>query len=176
MATDRPRVALLAAPRRRRRSCTAVRRPALGRRRLSRHDDRRTGEALLDVSIVAARREPFRCFGNILDRPHLAIDELDSADVIVVCDLYTPIDTLPRGRYEAEIDWVRRLHGNGTLVASVCTGSLLSRRPASSTVARAPATGPTSTCSGPRTPDVDFDPPSSSISPARPTASSPRAG
>jgi len=83
------------------------------------------GEALLDVSIVAARREPFRCFGNILVEPHLAIDEMDSADVIVVCDLYTPIDTLPRGRYEAEIAWVRRLHGKGTLVASVCTGSLL---------------------------------------------------
>jgi len=83
------------------------------------------GEALLDVSIVAARRDPFRCFGNILVEPHLAIDEMDSADVIVVCDLYTPIDTLPRGRYEAEIAWVRRLHGQGTLVASVCTGSLL---------------------------------------------------
>jgi transcriptional regulator GlxA family with amidase domain len=83
------------------------------------------GEALLDVSIVAARREPFRCFGNILVEPHLAIDEMDSADVIVVCDLYTPIDTLPRGRYDAEIAWVSRLHGKGTLVASVCTGSLL---------------------------------------------------
>jgi transcriptional regulator GlxA family with amidase domain len=83
------------------------------------------GEALLDVLIVSATGEPFRCFGNILVEPHAAIDDVDTADVVVVCDLYTPIDSPPRGRYDAEIAWLRRLHDGGALIASVCSGSLV---------------------------------------------------
>ena len=49
------------------------------------------GDALLDVSIVAAGREPFRCFGNILVEPAFALDEVDAVDVVVVADMYTPI-------------------------------------------------------------------------------------
>ena len=83
------------------------------------------GDALLDVSIVGATKEPFRCFGNILVEPHLSIDEVDAADAVIVCDMYTPIHTAPRGRYATEIAWLRRLHDQGTLIASVCSGSVL---------------------------------------------------
>jgi len=83
------------------------------------------GDALLDVSIVAATGEPFRCFGNILVEPHSAIADMDDVDVAIVCDMYTPIDTPPRGRHPAEIDWLRRMHRQGALLATVCTGSLL---------------------------------------------------
>ena len=83
------------------------------------------GDALLDVSIVAATGEPFRCFGNILVEPHAAVADVDQVEVVIVCDMYTPIDTAPRGRYTVEIDWLRRMHGQGALIATVCTGSLL---------------------------------------------------
>ena len=86
---------------------------------------RQVGEPLLDVQIVAADARPFRCFGNILIEPHAAIGSLDRVDAAVVCDMYTPIDTAPRGRYAAEIDWLRRMHAQGTLIASVCSGSLV---------------------------------------------------
>ncbi|MES2210704.1 MAG: helix-turn-helix domain-containing protein [Chloroflexota bacterium] len=83
------------------------------------------GDGLLDVRIVAAQPEPFRCFGNIVVEPHAGIRETDRVDVAIVCDLYTPIDTAPRGRYASEVVWLRRMHANGSLIASVCTGSLL---------------------------------------------------
>jgi len=83
------------------------------------------GDALLDVIIVAAAAKPFRCFGNILVEPHAAIADIDAVDVVIVCDMYTPIDTAPIGRYPAEIDWLRRMHAGGALVTTVCTGSLL---------------------------------------------------
>jgi transcriptional regulator GlxA family with amidase domain len=83
------------------------------------------GEALLEVRIVAAGSEPFRCFGQVLVEPHDAIGDLAHVDVAIVCDMYTPIDTPPRGRYPREIDWLRRMHAGGSLIASVCTGSLL---------------------------------------------------
>jgi transcriptional regulator GlxA family with amidase domain len=82
-------------------------------------------EALLDVRIVAAGKQPFRCFGNILVEPQSEIGSLAYADAIVVCDMYTPIHTAPRGRYRQEMDWLRRMHAQGALIASVCSGSLV---------------------------------------------------
>ena len=84
-----------------------------------------TGDALMDVSIVAATAEPFRCFGNILVEPHAAVADVEDVDVAVVCDMYTPINTPPHGRFGVEIDWLRRVHASGALVTSVCSGSLL---------------------------------------------------
>jgi len=81
--------------------------------------------ALLDVSIVAVTSEPFRCFGDVPVEPHAAIDALDEFDAVIVCDLYAPLDSPPRGRYATESDWLRRMHERGAVVASVCTGSLL---------------------------------------------------
>jgi transcriptional regulator GlxA family with amidase domain len=83
------------------------------------------GAALLDVSIVAATGEPFRCFGGIPVEPMAALSDVDDVEAVVVCDMYTPIDSPPRGRFTVEIDWLRRMHARGALVATVCTGSLL---------------------------------------------------
>ncbi len=83
------------------------------------------GDALLDVSIVAATAEPFRCFGNIPIEPHAAVADVGEAEAVIVCDMYTPIHTPLHGRFAVEIEWLRRMHARGTLVATVCTGSLL---------------------------------------------------
>jgi transcriptional regulator GlxA family with amidase domain len=83
------------------------------------------GDALLDVKIVAADPTPFRCIGNVLIEPDASIDDDGTYDVVIVCDMYTPITTAPRGRFAREAAWIRRLHAGGALVSSVCTGSLL---------------------------------------------------
>jgi transcriptional regulator GlxA family with amidase domain len=83
------------------------------------------GHLLLDVQIVAASSEPLRCFGNILVEPHAAVAEVNEVDAVVVCDMYTPIDTPPRGKYGIEVEWLRRMHARGALLATVCSGSLL---------------------------------------------------
>ncbi len=83
------------------------------------------GEKVLDVRIVSASGVPFRCFGGVMVEPHASIENSNEADVAVVCDMYTPIDTPPRGRYEREIDWLKRVYANGAIVSSVCSGSLV---------------------------------------------------
>ncbi len=83
------------------------------------------GAELLDVRIVAATAEPLRCFGNIIVEPHAALADVARADAVVVCDMYTPIGTPPTGMYGAETAWLRRMRHSGTLVTSVCTGSVL---------------------------------------------------
>lgn len=82
-------------------------------------------DALLEVSIVAATAEPFRCFGGIPVEPHGALSDVDDVDAVVVCDMYTPIHTPPRGRFAAEIEWLQRMWSRGAVLSSVCSGSLL---------------------------------------------------
>jgi transcriptional regulator GlxA family with amidase domain len=82
-------------------------------------------DPLLEVLIVAATAEPFRCFGNIAVEPHAAVAEIDDVDAVIVCDMYTPIDTPPHGQFGVEIEWLRRMRAKGTLLASVCSGSLM---------------------------------------------------
>ena len=50
------------------------------------------GPEALDVRIVAAGAEPFRCIGNVMVEPHASPSTRSSAgDVVIVCDMYTPI-------------------------------------------------------------------------------------
>ena len=65
------------------------------------------GKKTLDVRIVSGTGDPFRCFGGVMVEPHDSIEQLDETDVAIVCDMYTPIDTPPRGRYEREMDWLK---------------------------------------------------------------------
>ena len=83
------------------------------------------GDSLLDVSIVAATAEPFRCFGNVLIEPSAAVDDVHAVEVVVAADMYAPINSEPRGQWTTEAAWLRRMHAGGALVASVCTGSIL---------------------------------------------------
>jgi transcriptional regulator GlxA family with amidase domain len=83
------------------------------------------GPDALEVRIVTADARPFRCIGKVPVEPHCAIAAIDRADVVVVCDMYTPIHQPPRGRYPREVAWLRNLHAGGALICSVCSGSLV---------------------------------------------------
>ena len=83
------------------------------------------GPEALDVRIVAASSAPFRCIGNVVVEPHASIEEIDQADAVIVCDMYTPINTPPRGKYPSEMAWLRTMHAAGALICSVCSGSLV---------------------------------------------------
>ena len=83
------------------------------------------GDLLLDVKVVATTSKPFRCYGNVMVEPDFAIDDLDETEVAIVCDMFQPIDTPPRGRYQREIEWIKRMYAKGAIVASVCSGSII---------------------------------------------------
>lgn len=83
------------------------------------------GDELLDVRIASADGKPFHCIGNIPVEPHMAADHLDTPVAVIVCDMYTSIYDVPRGRYPREIAWLRKVHSDGALLTSVCSGSLL---------------------------------------------------
>jgi transcriptional regulator GlxA family with amidase domain len=83
------------------------------------------GDPALDVFIVAAAGDPFRCSGGVLVEPRAGVDHVEAVDVAIVGDIYTPSNVPLADRFGAEIEWLRRMHAGGAVVTSVCTGSLL---------------------------------------------------
>ncbi len=83
------------------------------------------GDELLDVRIVSADGRPFHCIGNIPVEPHMAIDQIETPDAVIVCDMYTSIYDMPKGRYPREVAWLTQAHARGALITSVCSGALL---------------------------------------------------
>ncbi len=83
------------------------------------------GSEVLDIRIVSSDGKPFHCLGNIPVEPHEAIDGLVLPDAIVVCDMYTSIYDVPKGRYPREVNWLKQMHRDSALITSVCSGSLL---------------------------------------------------
>lgn len=83
------------------------------------------GDELLDVRIASADGRPFHCIGNIPVEPQNATTQIESADAVIVCDMYTSIYDVPKGRYPREVGWLKRMHQGGALLTSVCSGALL---------------------------------------------------
>lgn len=83
------------------------------------------GDELLDVQIVSVDGKSFHCVGNIPVQPHLSLSDCKQADAIVVCDMYTSIYDAPKNRYPREVSWLKQMHKSGSLLTSVCSGSLL---------------------------------------------------
>lgn len=83
------------------------------------------GPESMDVAIVSRDGRPFRCASNVLVEPHAAMSDIEAADAVVVCDMYSPISKAPVGEYGEIADWLRRMHERGALIASVCAGALV---------------------------------------------------
>lgn len=88
-----------------------------------------TGEgeprAGFDVTIVAGTREGFRAGMGVPVSPHASFADIGSADVAIATDLEIDSAMDPRGNWPEASAFIRRMRENGTLVCSVCTGSLL---------------------------------------------------
>lgn len=83
------------------------------------------GQPLIDVKIAAESTEPFRCYGKVMVEPDVALEDVAETDIVIVCDMYQPIDKPPFGLYQAETAWLRRMYESGAIVSSVCSGSLI---------------------------------------------------
>ena len=83
------------------------------------------GQEKLDIRIVSADGRPFRCPGNVLVEPHDSLESLVHCDAILVCDMYSPIHSVPRQDYSIYGPWLRGMHERGVLIGSVCSGALV---------------------------------------------------
>lgn len=81
--------------------------------------------AEFDTRIVAVSREPFACVGGVPVVPHASLSDIDYADAVIVTDLAIDPDGDHAGKWPEVKSWLRRIHGAGGSVCSVCSGSVL---------------------------------------------------
>ncbi len=84
-----------------------------------------TGARRFAPQIVAEAQTPFRNLVGLPIAPHLTFAEAKRTDIVIVGDLAIGRDEDTRGRWPAEVAWLRRQHAQGALVCSVCTGALM---------------------------------------------------
>lgn len=75
--------------------------------------------------IVGRDREGFRCFGGAPVIPQASLGEIDAADVVIVTDLAVDPRMDHRRRWPDIGPPLRRLHDQGSMICSVCSGSVL---------------------------------------------------
>jgi transcriptional regulator GlxA family with amidase domain len=84
-----------------------------------------TGPRRFLPRIVAEDRTPFRNLAGLPIAPDLAFAEAKRADIVIVGDLAVGRDEETRGRWPAEVGWLRQQKAQGALICSVCTGALM---------------------------------------------------
>lgn len=82
------------------------------------------GAGRFEVKIIARTPQPLPTEVGMQIIPHAAIGGLAPPDVLIVTDLMLLPGSDPRGRWPDEAPWAREAFEAGTVVCSVCTGSL----------------------------------------------------
>ncbi len=83
------------------------------------------GEPRIAPKLVARAREPFAAGNGVMIHPDATLDEADIPDVVCVPELLVPPGEPLDGRFGAEVEYLRRCHAGGALLATACSGALL---------------------------------------------------
>jgi transcriptional regulator GlxA family with amidase domain len=87
--------------------------------------DGRPGESPLAPRLVARTREPFVAGNGVMIHPQSTLDHADAPALVCVPELLVPPGEPLAGRFDAEIDYLRRCHAAGSVLATACSGALL---------------------------------------------------
>jgi transcriptional regulator GlxA family with amidase domain len=83
------------------------------------------GPALLDPVIVSRQAGVVHVANGVPIEAHCGFDKVSAPTVVCVPELliapHGPLD----GLFDAEVDWVRRCHASGALIATACSGAML---------------------------------------------------
>jgi transcriptional regulator GlxA family with amidase domain len=83
------------------------------------------GAPRFDVRLIGPQTTPFNCTNGVQIAPDTSCADMPAPDVALVADLALPPDGDPRGMWPEAADWLRDCFDRGSLVCSVCTGSIL---------------------------------------------------
>lgn len=92
---------------------------------VSTFDDALPAEAPFEVELVGASRSPVRTASGVSLAVHRSVDEPGRTDIAIVPSLLLSGATWPPGRHPELVDWLLRVHADGGLVCSACSGVLL---------------------------------------------------
>jgi transcriptional regulator GlxA family with amidase domain len=81
--------------------------------------------AEFDTRIVAASGDGFTCAGGIPIVPQASFADIERADAVIVTDLALDPETDHRGRWPQAEAWMAEMYRGGSLLCSVCSGSVM---------------------------------------------------
>lgn len=75
--------------------------------------------------VVGLEAGPIQALNGGLIQPHATIAQISHADVVCIPEFVLPLEASPHGLHGELVDWLRRMHETGAILASVCSGALL---------------------------------------------------
>jgi transcriptional regulator GlxA family with amidase domain len=83
------------------------------------------GPQRMTPMIVARTRDSFAAGNGITIMPHHDLESAPQPDIVCIPDFFVNPGDSVAGQYAAEARWLRQVHGNGALLASACSGTVL---------------------------------------------------
>jgi transcriptional regulator GlxA family with amidase domain len=83
------------------------------------------GEPVLRPVIVSTGAEPLSVVNGVSVRPEATIEEIGQPDVICLPEVSVDPHDACVGLFDREIEWLKRCHARGAILASACSGALL---------------------------------------------------
>jgi len=83
------------------------------------------GEQRMRPYVVARARSEFRAANGVPVLPGHDFSDCPRPDIVCIPDFFVDPRESVAGQYEAEAQWLKRVHGNGAVLASACSGAVL---------------------------------------------------
>lgn len=94
-------------------------------RMLGRVEPSMPAEPPFTIEIVATRRGSVALASGVPVEAQRAVSEIDATDIIIVPSVLLGADGWKTGRYPELVAWARRMHAQGALLCSACSGVFL---------------------------------------------------
>lgn len=85
----------------------------------------RAGVPALKVETIARAAAPLEVVNRVLVRPDTTFEQAGPYDIVCIPELAVTPGAAMGDRFETELEWLRRQHEGGALVAAACSGALL---------------------------------------------------
>lgn len=83
------------------------------------------GEQRMTPYIVARQRQSFSAANGISVTPDFDFDTAPHPDIVCIPDFFVNPGESVTGQYRPEAQWLRKVHGEGSVLASACSGAVL---------------------------------------------------
>jgi transcriptional regulator GlxA family with amidase domain len=83
------------------------------------------GTQRIQPRVVSRHVDGFAASNNVWIRPDCSLDECPAPDIVCIPDFFAVPGSSIAGLFGPEVEWLKRCHSRGALMASACSGALL---------------------------------------------------
>ena len=83
------------------------------------------GSQRIQTRVVSRHGDGFLASNNVWIRPDCGLEDCPAPDIVCIPDFFSSPGSSIAGLFDPEVEWLKRCHANGSLMASACSGALL---------------------------------------------------